>query len=168
VSRNFFGLPVYASTMSFEILTEEDVDTFPTDTDSLHVRFLFRNGSDDGAALEPFPLFGRSELSLPWSDFVSEMQTRAISTAGEWCGVCGLIEEFCAAYNTASANAGSGSSGMSTPVAGVIGAVVALGAVAVCGLFAFFLLRRRDAGRRAARRNDMTEKSSIASGSTIA
>jgi hypothetical protein len=57
---------------------------------------------------------------------------------------------------------------MSIAVAGVIGAVVALGSVAVCGLLAVFLLRRRDEGRRAVLRNDMAEKSSIASGSTIA
>ncbi|OJJ62416.1 hypothetical protein ASPSYDRAFT_109831, partial [Aspergillus sydowii CBS 593.65] len=97
-SSDFYGLPDYASTMVFELLTSnDDVDGFPSDTDSLMVRFLFRNGSDSGGEPTAFPLFGGEETTLSWTKFVAEMQSRAISSVAEWCNVCRSEQEFCVA-----------------------------------------------------------------------
>ncbi|KAK6519559.1 hypothetical protein TWF281_003385 [Arthrobotrys megalospora] len=144
-SPNFFGLPNYASTMAFEILTDKDVTEFPSSTDDLKVRFLFRNGSDAGSPLTPFPLFGQQELTLSWTDFATQLGERAISTVEKWCNTCKSTEDFCAVYDssdsTGASSSSSSGSGMSNAVAGVIGAMVTLGVVALAGLV-FFLLRR--------------------------
>jgi hypothetical protein len=146
VSPGFFGLPDYASTMSFELFTPKNVGSFPSTTDDIRVRFLFRNGSDEGAPLRAFPLFGKSEESMSWSDFVSSMRDIAITSAEEWCNACQSDLLFCSAYNTASASTTPGDhKGMSNAVAGVIGALVTLGVVAFIGASTFFLLRRRSA-----------------------
>lgn len=147
-SPNFYGLPEYASTMAFELLTEDDVSEFPSDVDSLMVRFLFRNGSDAGAPLAPFPLFGKSETTLLWSDFMSEMQARAISTVADWCNACSSTQEFCVAataHDTTSADQvpeTQHKGGMSNAVAGVIGAMVTLGVMGVVVVVAFVLRKR--------------------------
>lgn len=145
-SPDFFGLPDYASTMSFELFTETDVEEFPSTTDDLRVRFLFRNGSDDGAPLRRFNLFESSEESMSWADFVSSMTDIAITSAEEWCRICQSDLLFCSAYNKASVSAvPSEHKGMSTAVAGVIGAMTTLGAVMLIGAIAFVLIRRRSA-----------------------
>ncbi|KAL4877741.1 histidine phosphatase superfamily [Aspergillus karnatakaensis] len=152
-SEDFFGLPDYASTMAFEILTQDNVTEFPTEIDDLQVRFLFRNGSDGGAALEAFPLFAGEEVTVSWGEFVQRMQERAIGSVAEWCEVCGSEQGFCVAQlggAEAEVEGGSGAGGgggMSNAVAGVIGAFVTLGVVLVGGL-GFALLRARK--RRAA------------------
>ena len=149
VDANFFGLADYASTMAFELFTADTVTSFPQNPDSaLRVRFLFRNGT--AGTLSPFPLFGTGAESLSWPDFVAQMQRRAITTAAKWCSACGSTADFCAAYvdrvdapvPSASASSSSGSA-MSSTVAGVVGAMVTLGVVAVVGVLAFVLLRRR-------------------------
>lgn len=148
VSDNFRGLPDYASTMAFELFTSDNITAFPESTDDLQVRFLFRNGSDAGTPLTEFPLFGQSTTGMSWATFSREMQTRAITEVSEWCGICGSKEAFCQSASSSSSAAPSGSSnsgsasGMSNAVAGVIGAMVTLAVVAVCGA-AFFLVRRR-------------------------
>lgn len=145
-SADFFGLPVYASTMAFELFTEGNVTEFPSDTDDLKVRFLFRNGSDGGAPLTAFPLFGGEQMMLSWSEFVTEMQEKAITTVAEWCGICGSEQSFCTAETTsedgASVEKNSGG-GMSNAVAGVIGAFVTLGVVGIVAGLAFVMLRKR-------------------------
>jgi hypothetical protein len=89
VSDQFFGLPDYASTMTFELFT-------PTDASDLHVRFLFRNGT--AGRLQQFPLFGSGKAALPWAEFVEGMQQIGVSSAKEWCGLCQSEAVFCAAY----------------------------------------------------------------------
>lgn len=147
VSDDFFGLPTYASTMSFELFTEDDVDAFPENDEDLRVRFLFRNGTED--ALTAFPLFGAKKEDMSFNDFVKQMKDIAITSPEEWCNTCQSDALFCAAYkNASSANvASSGNSGMSNVVAGVIGAVVTLGVFTVLGAVAFFAMRRRRAAQ---------------------
>ncbi|KAF3911783.1 hypothetical protein AA313_de0206852 [Arthrobotrys entomopaga] len=143
---NFFGLPDYASTMALEILTDNDVTTFPTNVDDLKVRFLFRNGSDVGAPLTAFPLFGQKETTLSWNDFVNQLSPKAITSVETWCNVCQSTEDFCAAYSASSGTASTSNhngSGMSNAVAGVIGAVVTLAVVAIVGLVLYLFGRRR-------------------------
>ncbi|KAL3458361.1 histidine phosphatase superfamily [Aspergillus heterothallicus] len=159
-SADFFGLPEYASTMAFELLTEENVTEFPSATDDLKVRFLFRNGSDGGAPLTAFPLFGGEQVTLSWSEFVKSMQERAIATVAEWCGICGSEQGFCAAETATEASTSSekSSGGMSNAVAGVIGAFVTLGVVAIVAGVAFIIFRKRRAAPVPVMENGAVEK----------
>ncbi|KAK6517799.1 hypothetical protein TWF506_004978 [Arthrobotrys conoides] len=149
-SPNFFGLPDYASTMAFEILTDKDVTEFPSNVDDLKVRFLFRNGSDAGSPLTPFPLFGQQEITLSWTEFTKELSERAITTVEKWCGFCQSTESFCAAYDPSLSTGSlgtysnnSGENGMPNAVAGVIGAMVTLAVVALAGLVFYLFSRKR-------------------------
>ncbi|KAK0735332.1 histidine acid phosphatase [Apiosordaria backusii] len=166
VNSNFYGLPDYASTMSFELFTLDTVTSFPEDAENdLRVRFLFRNGTE--GKLDSFPLFGTGEETLSWGEFAKEMKKRAIGSAEEWCSACGSSASFCAGYNkqegVEAASAGKG--GMSNAVAGVVGAAVTLGVVGMVGLVAFvFIRRRRSGGSSVVMVAD--EKASLRSGST--
>ncbi|KAK4173142.1 putative lysosomal acid phosphatase [Triangularia setosa] len=147
LSKNFYGLPDYASTMAFELFIPDTAGSFPAEPESdLRVRFLFRNGTE--GTLDPFPLFGTGADSLPWPEFVREMKQRSIGTTEEWCAACRSSASFCAVYtnqNSVFASA-SPSGGMSNAVAGVVGAAVTLGAVGIVGLLAFLFVRRRRSG----------------------
>lgn len=160
VSTDFYGLPEYASAMTFELFTEGDSDSFPSNPDAdLRVRWLFRNGT--AGNLTGFPLFGTEEMSLPWPRFVSEIEKQAITNVGDWCTTCASTEDFCAAYkeDVDTTTTSSGSGGISKTIAGVIGAMVTLGVVALVGAVAL-VLRKKQRSARA------VEKSSIRSGST--
>jgi hypothetical protein len=94
VSGDFYGLPAYASSMSFELFTpgeEEELDEA-----ALRVRYLFRNGTE--GELTPFPLFGSGKADLPWAEFVQAMRERGIESTAEWCAACRSGAGFCAAY----------------------------------------------------------------------
>ncbi|KAI1336426.1 histidine acid phosphatase-like protein [Xylariaceae sp. FL0016] len=144
VSPDFEGVVDYASTMTFELVTNATVgadDPYPA-ADDVSVRFLFANGTAAENAPAAYPLFGRSETLLPWSTFASEMGKFAIGDTADWCTACGNSTGKCAGYGASSSSgsgsgAGSGdgsssSSGISLPVAGVIGALVTL--VVVLGI----------------------------------
>ncbi|KAF2465072.1 phosphoglycerate mutase-like protein [Lindgomyces ingoldianus] len=159
-STNFYGLPDYASTMAFELFTPENTTAFPSDVNALSVRFLFHNGS--AGSLDTFPLFGRSENTTPWPEFVTQMKSRAITNAEQWCQTCNSPDDFCALYRTVPTSVAEKSKGgMSNAMAGVIGAMVMLGVVAICGILAFVLFWRRK--KEAAVTTE--EKASVASGS---
>lgn len=164
LSDDFTGLPGYASTMAFELLSdssdnsddEDAEDAFPAEKD-LRVRWLFKNGTDGD--LTPFPLFGRDEPVLRYTDFVAEMRERAVEDVGTWCGVCAATVDFCAAYadeegedgeGAASNNKSTNGGGISNAVAGVIGAVVALVVAGLVGAVAFVVMRRRSSSAVAA------------------
>ncbi|KAF3906424.1 hypothetical protein ABW20_dc0105359 [Dactylellina cionopaga] len=172
---NFFGLPGYASTMAFEVLTDADVDAFPTNVNDLKVRFLFRNGSDASAPLTAFPLFGQQEVTLSWTDFVSQISERAITSVEKWCNMCMSEEDFCAPYDprlssepagTASSSGNSGSK-MSNAVAGVIGAIVTLAVVAIAGLGIYLISKRRRAPASSSASIGSAEKGSVSTGSAV-
>ncbi|KAK0753706.1 histidine phosphatase superfamily [Schizothecium vesticola] len=137
-SADFFGLPEYASTMAFELFSAAGGSTGVLSKDDLHVRFLFRNGTE--GALTAFPLFGGKEESLGWAEFEREMQARAITTVEGWCSACRSEVDFCKVYGEVGAKK---EGGMSTAVAGVVGAAVTLGVVALVGGFVFMMVRRR-------------------------
>lgn len=159
-SPDFFGLPNYAGSMAFEVFSEEDNATaFPANPDTdLRVRFLFKNGTTDDA-LTAFPLFGGSELSLPYGEFVSELSARSIVEVSDWCTLCQSDAGFC--YETlhasdssssgsgATVSAASGKSGLSNAAAGGIGAGVTLAVVGVIGALAWLLTRRKRTTRSA-------------------
>lgn len=136
VDDDFNGVPDYASSMAFELVTNSS-SSFP-DPKDISVRFLFRNGSviPDSKDTHPtaFPLFNQKELVLPWSEFESQMKKITFSSQEDWCKACGETSEECAVLNkkddsSKSASTAGGDSGVSKPVAGVIGAMVTLAVV---------------------------------------
>ncbi|KAJ5831742.1 Histidine phosphatase superfamily clade-2 [Penicillium riverlandense] len=141
-SVNFTGIPDYASSAVFELVTNASDSGIPS-TDDISVRFTFHNGTLTGSD-EPmaYPLFGRDTELISWSDFMSETQKIAVNSDSEWCEVCGVTTGACAtSSSTASTTAddsSAGSGGISRPVAGVIGAMVTL--AVVLGLEAVFFL----------------------------
>lgn len=140
-SPDFLGICNYASSMTFELVTNA---TAPT-ADDISVRFYFSNGT--AAENEPklFPLFGQQETTLKWNDFKDGMAGFSIKDDQHWCQLCGNSDGACASSNstsdsgsdTSSASSGSGN-GVSKPVAGVIGALVTL--VVILGIQAAVML----------------------------
>lgn len=133
----FYGIPDYASSMVWELVTNATVTNgaFPSTSD-ISVRFLFNNGTSATTTnLTAYPLFGGSEVELPWTDFVTQTQKFAISSQDQWCQVCGNTTGVCASTtassssSSASASSSSSGSGISNAVAGVIGAMVTLGVI---------------------------------------
>ena len=150
VSPDFKGCPQYASSFSLELYTEANMTTFPSNTDDLRVRFLFKNGTD--GTLTQFPLFDLNQASLSWKDFNTQVDSRAIQTAGDWCARCQTTDGFCSQRgiapdstfasstktNTTASCDSKSKSKLTLAQAGVIGAMVTLGVVvlaAICGLF---------------------------------
>ncbi|KAI9784703.1 MAG: hypothetical protein M1816_000768 [Peltula sp. TS41687] len=137
---DFYGIPDYASTMTFELFTTTAADpasAFP-DVKDLQVRFRFHNGSASDATSQPaiaYPLFGRKETALPWSTFADKMNRFAVGSSEAWCRACGNTTGECAggahsspAQQTRPDGDRKGN-GISKAVAGVIGAMVTLAVV---------------------------------------
>ncbi|KAK5651226.1 hypothetical protein OQA88_12690 [Cercophora sp. LCS_1] len=158
VNQDFEALPAYASTMAFELFS--DTAEFPTE-EKLNVRFLFRNGTE--GALKPWPLFGMGKEELSWKEFVAGMKGVAVTSAEKWCGVCGSEADFCGVYDNEVEV--QEKKGMSNAVAGVIGAMVTLGVVAVLAAVGFFVMKKR--GKSMSRVKSLDEKTSLDSGSKI-
>ena len=133
-SENFTAVVDYASSMTFELVTNATVtNTSYPRVDDISVRFLFSNGSAAANPLTTYPLFGQSETVLPWTTFVSEMNKFAIGDQDTWCAQCGNTDGLCASStattSSPSATPSSSSGGMSKAVAGVIGAMVTLAVI---------------------------------------
>ena len=134
---NFFGVPDYASTMTFELFTTVAPTPFPKPQD-LQVRFLFHNGTTPSIpAPTAYPLFGSGKTEMSWTDFTNGMNKFAIGSQSQWCDACGNSTGVCAPSNSATgptsssttgSDTGSGS-GISRAVAGVIGAMVTLAVI---------------------------------------
>lgn len=143
MNDDFTGIPDYASTMTWELVTNSTSDAFP-DPSEISVRFLFHNGTiaDSSSGPIAYPLFGQSNTLMSWSDFSRNMLKIAVTSQDEWCSVCGNTQGVCASDNGSSPTATTSKSsghGMALGVAGVIGAMVTLGVI--IGLeFLIFLL----------------------------
>ncbi|KJX97839.1 histidine acid phosphatase like protein [Zymoseptoria brevis] len=171
-SSNFTGLPSFAASMVFEVFSSPPATSSSSSNSSsippiedLRVRFLYRNGTDDGERFLSYPLFGRpkAQADMSWLDFAAAMRDIAIDDVSSWCDICGATRYdawICAANDLGDGGdgyAGRGGGrgrgrgereGLSPVVSGIIGAVVAL---AVAGLIfgavmllAGLRLRRRD------------------------
>ncbi|GKT40044.1 uncharacterized protein ColSpa_00225 [Colletotrichum spaethianum] len=144
VSEDFTTVVDYASSMVFELVT--NATSASPAADDVSVRFRFANGSAGASQLTAYPLFGRAETVLPWATFVDEMRQFAIEDTKSWCTACGNSTGTCAtalgldgSADSNGSGSGSGSgSGISTPVAGVIGALVTL--VVILGIQALVML----------------------------
>ncbi|KAH8765569.1 histidine acid phosphatase-like protein [Diaporthe sp. PMI_573] len=143
-SADFQGIVDYASSMAFELVTNATLNGTDAPTtvnpDDVSVRFLFANGSaSDSAPAQEYPLFGQGETTLPWSDFVTNMQKFAIGDTQSWCKACGNSTGVCASASSS----GSGSdpdSGASSSSSGSGLSAGAAAAVGVCSLLGLVLL----------------------------
>ena len=161
----FFGVPDYASTMTFELFTTAPPTPFPAASD-LQVRFLFHNGTTgNNSTPQPYPLFGSSSVEMSWSDFVSGMNKFAIGSQSQWCSTCGNTTGVCASQTTPgsagkpSAAADASGNGISPAVGGVIGAMVTLAVILLVEALIMLL-----AGLRLVRKNRLTNS---ANGSSV-
>ncbi|TFB05581.1 hypothetical protein CCMA1212_001885 [Trichoderma ghanense] len=140
-SEDFYGICDYASSMALELVAPSADRTSP---DDLSVRFLWSNGTAAEHGLKEYPLFGQSQTTLSWNDFKAGISKFAVADTQGWCKVCGNTDGTCAANATDASSPASqqssdkGSSGISRPVAGVIGALVTL--AVILGLEALVLL----------------------------
>ena len=119
--------------MTFELFTTAAPDPFPAAED-LSVRFLFHNGTTGNNSVPvAYPLFGQSATTLPWNDFVKGMNAFAVGSQSQWCEACGNSTGVCAGAQSSNpgpvVRGGSGGSGISKAVAGVIGAMVTLAVI---------------------------------------
>lgn len=48
--------------------------------EELMVRFLFRNGTDEGTAMDPFPLFDEQAFDIPYMESVEKLSARSINS----------------------------------------------------------------------------------------
>lgn len=169
-NSDFFGIPDYASTMIWELVTNASATPFPS-TDDISVRFLFHNHTTSNASQPTaHPLFGQAQAVLPWKDFVAGMKSFAISDQKDWCKACGNGTGVCAAASSSgvessssspSSSSGSNSNGISKPVAGVIGAMVTL--AVVLGVEALLMLL---AGLRVVSKQKLANAATSPNGST--
>lgn len=122
--------------MAFELVTNATVTntSYPSSSD-ISVRFLFANGTAASNPLTPYPLFNSSSLTLPWSDFASQMGDIAIGDQASWCAACGNTTGVCASSVTGT---GSGSSSSDSSSKGGLTAVQA-GAIGACVTIAVIL-----------------------------
>ena len=165
---DMFGIPDYASTMTFELFTNAAPSPFPKPED-INVRFFFHNGTTgNNSAPVAYPLFGRTDTAVPWNDFVTGINKFAIGNQPAWCQACGNGTGVCASPSTTSSGStstGSGSSssgGVSKAVAGVIGAMVTLAVIlgieAIVMLIAGLRLVKKNRLNAAARQGSDTLK----------
>ena len=179
LAASFRGIPDPASSLAFELFTPNNgtsssaAATYPDSASDLHVRVLFRNGTNSPTNLNAVPVYGNGPeaLDMTLSDFSRATGRVAVADAGDWCTACGGGAVFCAALTNGTvglpagaAGSGGGSNGdggagasgsrVNAPVAGVIGAVVALVVLGLLGALAVLLgglrVRREPRGKKRA------------------
>ena len=145
---DFFGVPDYASTMTFELFTNTAPSPFPAVGD-LNVRFLFHNGTTSNESTPiAYPLFGQQNTTLSWNNFAAGMNKFAVGSQEAWCQACGNSTGVCATSTSSTPSTGpspspsssssGGGNGVSKAVAGVIGAMVTL--AVILGIEALIML----------------------------
>ena len=160
-SADFYGLPDYASTMSFELRRPVNL------TGDYFVRYGFRNGSASSAELQSFPLWGARAIDtdIPWTTFVDNMSRQSLSTQKAWCNLCVSNLTFCAAYQeyvgrTSEPISASGDEGVSKVAAGFIGAGVTIVAIATLEGLVFLTWILKKKGKKAFAKEQMSETAS--------
>lgn len=153
----FNPLPHPGATMLFELfsLHDEDDVSFPG-MDNLSVRFLYRNGTEQGSKFRIYSIFDNvvAYPVMSFSQFARYMDGVGVATIRDWCRICDSAAFFCAATD-GNGNGGWGSGnnggggrgffgngrggGLSPAAAGAVGAAVTL-AVTGLALLAAMLL----------------------------
>jgi hypothetical protein len=167
VNSDFYNLPPFASSLVFELFSNDANDN-PAgidDSTQLYVRVLFRNSSDPYSVatttIQEYPVLGNGpdQTDMTWDQFVQAIGAVALDSVPNWCNICSGDTLFCAAFDAAnSTGSGSGSSHhrLTRIVAAVIGAaigivlvVVLLGFVALCGCLSLSCRKPRRGARGA-------------------
>jgi hypothetical protein len=137
VDENFYGMPDYASTLTWELVTSATMSSgsWPSE-DEASVRFLFHNGTTSNISQPTeYPLFDTNQSPLPWSEFVTRMNKFAIGSQEDWCCACGNTTGVCSpgalrqANNSSIITRSSPSTSISLEVAKVISAIVTLAVI---------------------------------------
>ncbi|KAF1831872.1 phosphoglycerate mutase-like protein [Decorospora gaudefroyi] len=148
---NFKAIPSYGSAMVFELFSRGETADFPSDPNDVFVKFSFHNATGtvpDAPKFQSYPMFNEAQARahMKWTDFLTQFSKISMKGITEWCDSCESPALFCTTGDggadrstPALPNAqASNRNKVSTIVAGVIGAVVA---VAVAGLlFALAML----------------------------
>ena len=176
LSDTFRGLPNLASSISFELYTNNSVsipDPVPSNwypnQDDLFVRFLFRNGTTtttglSAGGLNVWPIFGnnQNQESMPFKQWASAVENVMMLDVGNWCTACQATSVFCAAATNGTigilspVSTDSSSSHQVSPViAGVIGALVALAVAGILFLLTMLIFGVRFRRVKPRRRSEM-------------
>lgn len=142
-SEDFRGIVDYASSITFELVTNATVngtDAAETvNTDDVSVRFLFANGTaSDTNSPQTFPLFGQDQTTVSWNDFSAGMSKFAIGDTDSWCKTCGNTTGVCSS-SSSSSSSGSGSSTSGSKEGSSITPGIA-GGIGVLSMFGLVLL----------------------------
>ncbi|KAH7039873.1 histidine phosphatase superfamily [Microdochium trichocladiopsis] len=160
--RLFTRIPDPGAIMVFELYSVSQVNnTQVSSEDDLRVRFLYRNGTSDGAALLEYPLFGMTGYGpdLSFADFSAAVSQFAVKDLSQWCSMCSAITLFCTGINAIGGGAGAGASNLpsletggnrggplSPTAAGLVGAACSIGVLLLAGaaaaIFGGFRVRR--------------------------
>ncbi|KMU82999.1 hypothetical protein CIHG_00781 [Coccidioides immitis H538.4] len=93
-----------------ELVTDSSSSSFPDPSD-ISVRFLFNNGS------------------IPYGKFSGLMEKISLSSKEEWCKACGSASGECATNRLGAEPLITQDRGLSTTQAGVVGAMITMGAI---------------------------------------
>jgi hypothetical protein len=141
--ENFYSRPDLGASLVFELfsLEAEGVPTYP-DQSQLYVRFLLRNGTGTSAEFRSYPLFGHgpSNDAIPYSEFHAQMEKFSLGSTQQWCLECGSSAVFCSGVMGKAKKTSTSDNRLSPAIAGVIGAVVTIVALALAAIL-FFLVR---------------------------
>lgn len=139
--ENFRGIVDYASSMTFELVTNATVNGTGAPTtvnpDDVSVRFLLANGSaSDSNVPQLYPLFGQQETTITWNDFSAGMSKFAVGDTASWCQACGNTTGVCASTSSSGSGSGSDSSGSTSTSHSKItpGIAAAIGVLSMFGL----------------------------------
>ena len=166
VSPGFQTIPSFGSALVFELFswqngtgsTTDEGTKYPSE-DELFVRFYYRNTTGDGSTdntngLQSFGVFndGVSNADMKFTDFEQQMKTILLSDLGEWCALCGSPAIWCPAFSAEAATPISTGRKLSPVIAGVIGAAVTIGVLALLVAAAMILgglrVHRRERGHK--------------------
>ncbi|PKX97433.1 uncharacterized protein P174DRAFT_418399 [Aspergillus novofumigatus IBT 16806] len=141
--ENFYSRPDLGASLVFELfsLEAEGAPTYP-DQSQLYVRFLLRNGTGISAEFRSYPLFGHgpSNDAIPYSEFHAQMEKFSLGSTRQWCLECGSSAVFCSGVMGKAKKTSTSDNRLSPAIAGVIGAVVTVVALALAAIL-FFLVR---------------------------
>ncbi|KAJ5782926.1 hypothetical protein N7457_004700 [Penicillium paradoxum] len=152
---NFFSRLARGGSFVFELYSFEDSsESYPSypEIDNLYVRFFLHNGTNDATEFQPYSFFGHgpSRASISYNEFRSELETFAVASTQEWCLWCNAESVFCNGVLDQNASYRKKKKNMSPAVAGVIGAVVTLVAVAIIAAIVSFVCGIRKSKARKA------------------
>ena len=147
-SPDWRGLADFASSMVLELVIIKPEEKEVPDKANFFVRLFFSNGTAGEHMLEEYSMYGLNEMPLTWDNFKGGLKDFMIMDDSHYCWICGSgPDRPCPMTKGGEGGDGNGDahvvscisgSGVGEPVAGVIGALVALGLGALGTVALFF------------------------------